>query len=128
MDPAKKRAIAIIVIIYLISAITGALLSKKMALFGLWLMPALYHLYPIATVSIIIIFSVVTSRKVLWGLLILLLGAGLLLECLMFWLTNLLVFRSPIIMSLFILFLLVFLYGVTWVIYFFIAVQLPPSK
>ena len=128
MDRKRLQAIALIGIFCTISAIIGVLVSQRLAEFGLWVMPALFHLYPIATIFFAVIYSVITSRKVLWSPLLIFLGIGLLLECFLFWLMELFIFGSPKMMALFILGQLILVYGVTWILYFSFVSRLPIDK
>lgn len=105
-----------------IAFLVGFLLSREMAELGLWIMPALSHLYPIAILSFVIIYSVITSKRILWIRLFVLLGFGLTMECFLFWLVKFFLFSSPRIMALFVFSQLVFVYASTLVLYF----TLPP--
>ncbi|MBN2372730.1 hypothetical protein JXL19_02925 [bacterium] len=128
MNREKQQAIAIIGIFCIISTVIAVLVSQRLAEFGLWIMPALFHLYPIATILFAVIYSAVTSRNVLWSPLLVFMGIGLLLECLLFWLMELFIFGSPKMMALFILGQLILVYGVTWILYFSFASRLPINK
>ncbi len=123
MNVERLKYLLLIIFFYAISVVVGIILSKKIAIAGLWFMPALFHLYPIITVSFVIIYSVITDQKVLWSRLLILLGIGLLLECLLFWLTRHSFFTTPKVMALFILGLLIILYGATWSIYIMIVAK-----
>ena len=128
MNREKLQAILLIGIFCIISTIIGIFVSRRLAELGLWVMPALFHLYPIATIFFAVIYSVFTSRRVLWAPLLVFLGIGLLLECFLFWLMELFIFGSPKMMALFILGQLILVYGVTWILYFSFVSHLPIDK
>ncbi len=121
MDRNYSNALLLIGFFSFLAFIIGFFLSRDMAELGLWIMPALSHLYPIAVLLFVIIYSVITSKRILWLYLFLTLGIGLALECFLFWLNKLFLFSSPKIMALFVFSQLVFVYAVTLVLYFYIA-------
>jgi len=122
------KAILIICFFVVFAFVTCIFLSREMAGFGLWIMPALGHLYPIVVVSIILIYSIIKSCKILWLHLILILGFGLVLECLLFWANKFFVFGSPGVMALFVFGQLVLIYGLTFILYFYFYSRLPSRK
>lgn len=119
----RKRCFSLFIIgiFYIISIVASILLSQKSVKAGLWIMPALFHLYPIVTFSVALLYSIITSKKILWMNLLILIAIGLLLECFLFRLANRFIFYTPRSMALFILGLLVFVYGSTWSVYFYIV-------
>jgi len=128
MDQNNLNVSLLIVFFGFVAFVVGIFLSKEMAEFGLWIMPALSHLYPIVIVSFVIIYSVITSRRVLWVRLLLLVGLGLSLECFLFWLNKIFVFSSPRVMALFVFSQIVLVYGLTLVLYFYFASHIPSRK
>ena len=122
------KAILIICFFGIFAFVTCIFLSREMAGFGLWLMPALGHLYPIVVVSIILIYSIITSCKIFWLHLIFILGFGLVLECLLFWANKFFFFGSPKVMALFVFGQLVLIYGLTFFCYFYFCFRLPSRK
>jgi hypothetical protein len=128
MDRNNLKASILAFFFGVVAFIIAIFLSEDMAELGLWIMPALSHLYPIAIVSLILVYSVITSRRVLWFRLFLLLGLGLALECFLFWLNKIFVFSSPRIMALFVFSQMVLVYGLTLVLYFYFISRFPPKK
>jgi hypothetical protein len=120
MDRNNLKALLLIGFFCFLAFIIGFFLSREMAELGLWIMPALSHLYPIAVMLFVIIYSVITSKRILWIRLFLLLGFGLALECFLFWLNKLFLFSSPRLMALFVFSQLVFVYALTLILYFYI--------
>ena len=127
-DRDRLRAIQIICFFGIFAFIISIILSQEVAEFGLLVMPALSHLYPIVVLSFIIIYSIITSRRILWFPLFLLLGGGLLLECLLFQIIRLFIFESQKVMALFIFGQLVLLYGLTFFLYFYFNFRIPPEN
>jgi hypothetical protein len=122
------KAFAIIVFFFSIAFMTGMFLSREMAELGLWIMPALSHLYPLVIIAFVIIYSIIASKRILWIPLFSLLGIGLFLECFLFWLTKLFVFESPSIMALFVFAQIVLVYTFTLVLYFYFSLRIPSKK
>lgn len=122
------KAILIICFFGIFAFVTCIFLSREMAGFGLWIMPALGHLYPIVVVSIILIYSIIKSCKIFWLRLIFILGFGLLLECLLFWANKFFFFGSPKFMALFVFGQLVLIYGLTFFFYFYLCFRLTSRK
>ena len=128
MDQNNLNVSLLIVFFGFVAFVVGIFLSKEMAEFGLWIMPALSHLYPIVIVSFVIIYSVITSRRVLWVRLLLIVVLGLSLECFLFWLNKIFVFSSPKVMALFVFSQIVSVYGLTLVLYFYFASRISSRK
>lgn len=128
MDQNNLNVSLLIVFFGFVAFIVGIFLSKEMAEFGLWIMPALSHLYPIVIVSFVIIYSVITSRRVLWVRLLLIVVLGLSLECFLFWLNKIFIFSSPKVMALYVFSQIVSVYGLTLVLYFYFASRIPSRK
>ena len=122
------KALFIIGFFCSLAFLAGFFLSEEIAKLGLWIMPAFCHLYPIAILSFVIIYSVITSKRIFWVRLFLLLGFGLALECFLFWLSKFFLFSSPRIMALFVFIQLVFVYSLTLVLYFYVATSLPLKR
>ena len=122
------KAIALIGIFGVIAFGTGILLSRKMAHFGLLVLPAFGHLYPIAFISIVVVYSAVVSRRIFWMHLLFIVGSGLCLECLLLWLMMRFIFDSPRVMALVVFSQLALVYGVSLVLYFSITARIPPKK
>lgn len=122
------KAIALIGLFGVIAFGTGILLSRKMAQFGLLVLPAFGHLYPMAFISIVAVYSAIVSRRIYWIHLLFILGAGLSLECLLLWLMMRFIFDSPRVMALAVFSQLALVYGVSLLLYFSITARIPPKK
>lgn len=115
----ERHSAILLILFFLIGAlILGIFISERMAEMGLWCLPALCHLYPFITLFFVGIYSVITSRKIYWFQLTVLLALGLVLECAMFLLNKFFVFASPRLMAFFVFFQIIMIYGATWVLYF----------
>jgi hypothetical protein len=128
MDRNNLKALLLIAFFCFLAFLMGFFLSGDMAELGLWFMPALSHLYPIVILSFVVIYSFITSKRILWVRLFLILGFGLILECFLFWLTKFFLFSSPRIMALFVFSQLVFVYALTLILYFYTASYIPLKK
>lgn len=122
------KAIALIGLFGVIAFGTGILLSSKVAHFGLLILPAFGHLYPIAFISIVVVYSAVVSRRIFWMHLLFVVGSGLCLECLLLWLMMHFIFDSPRGMALVIFSQLALVYGVSLLFYFTITARIPSKK
>ena len=122
------KAIGLFILFGTMAFIIGIGISRKIAEFGLWIIPAFGHLYPLAFFSLVLVFSVITSRPILWIHLCLLLIIGLLSECILFRLTKLFVFKSPQILAFFLFSQLMLVYGITLFVYFYFIFRIPSKK
>lgn len=123
MRAERRNAIFLILFFFAGALILGICISVRMAEIGLWCLPALCHLYPFITLLFIVIYSVITSRRIFWRRMFILLVLGLALECFMFWVNKLFIFVSPRIMASVIFLQVIAVYGLTWGIYFSLTSQ-----
>ena len=122
------KALGLFILFGTVAFIIGIGISRKIAEFGLWIIPAFGHLYPLAIFSLVLIFSIITSRPILWIHLCLLLIIGILSECILFRLTKLFVFKSPEILAFFLFSQLMLVYGITLFLYFYFIFRIPFRK
>jgi len=128
MDRDILKALGLFIFFGTVAFVIGIIISREIAEFGLWIIPAFGHIYPLAIFSLVLIYSIITSRPILWLHLFLLIIIGLLSECILFRLTKLFVFKSPKILAFFLFSQLMLVYGVTLFLYFYIIFRITSKK